>query len=118
MASRRLAGDETARVSLMDLCRRVDRDFAEHVERPGALAKMYAAARQAQADLNTMEAPAEDEQAFARYLKVNQQRIDLLAAALNAPANGVASDPKMKRAEALQARSSEIVRELGFEHCS
>ncbi|UUY02576.1 hypothetical protein LRS13_18030 [Svornostia abyssi] len=100
------------------VCERVNREFGERIEDPDALVRMYPVVRKAQADLNAIEAPTEDKGQFARYVKVNQARIDLLAAALKDPVADVYSDPRMKRAEALQARSTKIARELGFEHCS
>ncbi|MFA9269374.1 MAG: hypothetical protein ACEQSX_01260 [Baekduiaceae bacterium] len=100
------------------VCERVNREFGERIEDPDALAKVRPVARQAQADLDAIDAPAEYKQKFARYLKVNRERIDLLAAALKDLITDVYADPKMKRAEVFQTRSGEIVRDLGFEHCS
>lgn len=111
-AQERFVGDADA------VCERVNQEFSERIESPDVLAKMYPAARQAQADLNAIEAPAEIQKEFARYLKVNQERIDLLAAALKNPVADVFSDPRYQRAEELQAQSDQIARDLGFEHCS
>lgn len=111
-AQEKFVGDADA------VCARVNRNFGERIEDPDALARMYPVARQAQADLGALKAPSEIQEEFARYLKVNQERIDLLATALKDPVTDVDTDPKMKRAEALQTQAAEIARELGFEHCS
>lgn len=100
------------------ICERVNREFGTHIERPDAFARMYPIVRQAQADLAAINAPAESRQAFARYLEVNQQRIDGLAAALKDPVTDVYTDPRMKRADVLQTRSGELAREVGFEQCA
>lgn len=72
----------------------MNREFGERIEDPDALARMYPVARHAQADLGALKAPSEIQEEFARYLKVNQERIDLLATALNDPVTDVDTDPR------------------------
>ena len=100
------------------ICKRVNRAFSKQLDSPETLATMHSVARQAQTELETIEAPAESARQFAQYLKVNQERIDLLGAALKHPVPHLSDDPRMRRAEALRDQSGSLAQALGFAHCS